>query len=348
MVTDLNNDDQPADEPLADVGSSQTDEASSQDDGLSALYQALSKGQDDTPAEEPAEADASDESGAAKPEKDDQSAPEDDDPAADEQPAFDRPRAWAADKDEVWQSLSPEAKDYVAKREEEAQRQIGTLSRKAEKASPLLDVTEKYASVIPEGWTTEDAVESMLAVQALLVENPKAGIRYIADTFKVDLRNLEFSEDGKLEQLESENAAARATQRIQSGREQAAQSNHLHDVIADWSDGKEHFDAVQDEMAMIINAMPNVSDPQAALDQAYEKACRLNDDVWSKVQAKAEAEAEKARQKAERSKRHAQEAARSGQMTAGQRSLGAAGGKPFDIDDDEAMSSLYREIVNRG
>ena len=116
--------------------------------------------------------------------------------------------------------------------------------------------------------------------------------------------------DPAYQRLEQEVQLIKSQQTERERIERARESEALNSEIARFSQGKEHFEAVRDDMAALIQV-----GKAKTLEEAYQKAIRLNDEVWNAVQAK-----QRAAEQAELAKR-AKEAKRSASVNVAARGV---------------------------
>jgi hypothetical protein len=122
--------------------------------------------------------------------------------------------------------------------------------------------------------------------------DPAGAIRSVAKELGVDLKTL-LSDPN----TQSDPAVQKLTEELSTikkdltAREEAARQAELkqnHDRVAAFAEAKgdngqplhPYFDDVAPDVVRLLKA-----DPKLGLERAYEKAIRMNDDVWTKVQA---------------------------------------------------------------
>lgn len=337
---------------MMDLSTEPTDAAPaavpSNDDGLEALFDKLNDEEvsDETATEEPDEDSSDDASGDAAPEpkEQDQEPNEGGEPG---EPAIAKPSSWSAEMGEAWGTLPRTVQEYVAKREREAHTQISQLGAKAKQADPYLQLADQYGHLAETaGVEPVRMMEMLFNAQALLNEDPVIGIMQIAQSYGVDLNQIGHEGNHEVAQLRREVAAYRAEHARKESSQQAREVAQTTEAIESWKADKPHYEAVEADMALIVSNMPRAEreaiPTRELLDQVYAKACRMNDQVWSAIQAGQET----AEKREARERKRIADAERGKRLKSG---VGSAvpNGKALDLDDDDAMARLYDEIQSR-
>ncbi len=248
----------------------------------------------------------------------DQTSPEAEtpEPAA---PAIEPPVSWSREMRDKWSALPPEAQQYIAQRESEAHSQISRLGQQVKAFEPVAKVLEQYKGTFERnGRDFVSGVEALLIAQSMIDENPRAAIYEIARSVGVDLgaeplqnESLPSREvlalQAEVRELKHQIAETRTDVVSSKQREQEQQSAALQAEITALGEKLPYFNEVREHMARIVNAYQ--LDEQGwpvskIIEWAYDKATRLDDNVWSKIQAERKAkEAAEAKKKAEDAKR---------------------------------------------
>jgi hypothetical protein len=142
-----------------------------------------------------------------------------------------------------------------------------------------------------QGLNRHQYVQSLIEWNHRFHENPAAAIRMAAEQLGVDLKGLleaPAQTDPALAKLRDELTGIRSelSQRDLRAREAEFKSNQ--DKVASFADEKgpdgkplrPYFDEVAADIVKLLQA-----DRSMGLDKAYDRALRMNDDVWAKVQA---------------------------------------------------------------
>lgn len=265
--------------------------------------------------------------------------------------AIAQPKSWSADKKAVWESLSPEAKEYVSKREQDVHKGLSQLGEYAKRMEPLGSLLEQHRDAFQsKNLSYEQGLSQLLTAQRMLDQNPAAAIAEIARAYNVDLGQLA---DGDADQqspilAQLQNQVSQLTRQLQDvqsgvrGRAQAEAQQRLGTIeaaIEKFASGRTDFDELAPEIELLLPALRQAN-PNAPFEQiisdAYEKASwsnpearqrRLNADAAAKEKARVEA-----------AKKAAEDATTAGRINVGsQPSANSAG----NLDDE------LRAIVRR-
>lgn len=236
-------------------------------------------------------------------------------------PAIKRPSSWSADKDPVWESLSPEAREHVAKREQDAHKAISQLGETVKRMEPIGKLLEQHRdSFQSKGLTYDQGLSQLLAAQRALDQNPAAAIQQIARAYNVDLEQLAYGQpaqsDPMVQQLQNQvSELTRQLNDVRSGVQHRAQAEAqqklgtIEQAIDKFAADKPDFDELASEIEMLLPVLRQTN-PNATLEQlisdAYDRASwgnpaarqrRLDADNRAKEQARIEA-AKKAEEEA--------------------------------------------------
>ena len=260
-------------------------------------------------------------------------------------PAIPAPNSWPAEMKAKWDTLPPDAREYIAKRESEAHSQISRMGQQVKALEPVVNVLEQNRSVFERnGLNYQDGINALLRAQVALETNPVAAIQQLAQAYGVDLGSFA---GGQTEGSASHQVAALQAQvmnlqrqlqetssRVMSREQQeaAAQQQALEAQVSDFLKDKNDFEALENEIVSLIPAIRSRNPGMSAKDilaQAYEQAQWLNPEARAR---KLEADRKAAEAKAsEEAKRKATEAKRIGQTNV--RSPAPVSGKPRNSDD---------------
>lgn len=260
-----------------------------------------------------------------------------------DKPAIKRPTSWSADKETVWETLSPEAKEYVSKREQDVHKGLSQLGEYAKRMEPLGKLLEQHRdSFQSKNISYEQGLSQLLSAQRMLDQNPAAAIQQIARAYNVDLGQIA---DGDMDQqspivAQLQNQVSQLTrqlQEVQSGVQTRAQAEaqqrlgSIEATIEKFAAGKPDFDELAAEIEMLLPGLRQ-SNPNAPFEQiisdAYDRAS------WSNPaarQRRLEAEtAAKEKARVEAAKKAAEDAKAAGQINVGGQ---IAASSPGDLDD---------------
>jgi len=239
-------------------------------------------------------------------------------------PAIDPPRSWSAEMQAKFNALPPEVRTYVAERDKETFRQISQMGAQIKAVEPVRNVLEQQRDYLQRiGRTPEDAVTQLFKASRSLDQNPAATIKWLADSYKVDLHQLALNQqqapavaqtdprlEARLRRMEAE-----ATQRTQA--EQIARQQNVASTIEKYAQDKSHphFNDLEDEILAQIPGIQKLNPhlpPEQVLDQAYEKAKWAHPTVRQRILTDQQ-KADEAKRKAENAKQVA-EAKRQGPL----------------------------------
>ncbi len=272
------------------------------------------------------------------------------------------PHSWSAEMKAQWGKYSPAEQTYFAEREKEAHTKITQQGNELRQFQPVREIYDWIRNQgVPSGREPE-VIANWARAQAALDANPKEGLKWLANSYKVDLAELaretaqtgqgsEYDDvfhDPRLEKISSEVAQLRAQNahlyRTMTAREQAEQSareRQLEDMIETFSKGVPDWDAIEPHMAHEIAAVrdlePNISHEQL-LQKATERA------RWANPTTRARMLEEEKRQRDEEAAKKAAQAKKVASMN--MRTGASASTPAFDgkWDDKANLGALYDRI----
>lgn len=267
-----------------------------------------------------------------------------------EKPAIKRPASWSADKDAVWESLSPDAREHVAKREQEAHKAISQLGETVKRLEPIGRLLEQHRDTFQsKGLTYDQGLSQLLAAQRALDQNPAAAIRQIAQAYNVDIGSLASGQDqpnAVVAQLQGQiNTLTRQLQEFRSHAEHQARAEAqtklgtIEQAIDTFAADKPDFEDLAADIEMLLPALRQAN-PKASFEQliadAYEKARWSNPESRKRLIDADQKAQEKARVEAAR--KAAEDAKAAGVLNVGGQ---PSANQPADLDD------MLRGIVRR-
>ena len=248
------------------------------------------------------------------------------------------PQSWSAEKKAVWDTLAPDAKEYIAQREGEAHKAISKLGQFAKGVEPIVETLNTYKDVFEsKGLSYQEGIKGLLDAQRLLDRDPVEGIQALAKAYGVDLgQSLTSQRDPAINQLQNQveqltaqlRTAQSETQQRQQAEQQSKQSS-IEKVINDFSKDKADFTELEADIVANVRLLhetnPELSHAER-LQMAYERAQWANP---KSRQAQIERQAKDLESKRlEDAKRHAEHAGRaralnvdSADMPTGERDL---------------------------
>ena len=215
-----------------------------------------------------------------------------------EPPVWSRPPAsWKAEKHAVWANLPPEAQEYAWQREEQMRAGIEPMRSKAEFADRMQQAIAPYEQII-RGL----GVEPVQAVQALMqadhtlrtapYEQKRAYLAQLAAGYGIDLSGMDQyggnqPVDPMVFTLQNELANIRGEVLGWKQQQEQAQSAVLASEIDSFAAKAEFFEDAKPAMIQLLQ-----SGLATTLDDAYDKATRLDPDLFARIQGGAQAKAD--------------------------------------------------------
>jgi len=202
-------------------------------------------------------------------------------------PSKPRPSSWKKDYEESWGKLDPTLQDYITQREADFAKGVSTYKNQWEQAQPILSTMEKFAPILQQnGVDPAQWINSLgTAHQTLVYGTPDQKMQMfaqLANDYGIDLNGLtggqavspQFSMiANELSQIKNQ------WQAFQSQQEQMEQAQ-LKSEIDSFSKDKPYFADVRETMAGLLQ-----TGMATDLQTAYDKAIRLSDDIWQKIQS---------------------------------------------------------------
>jgi hypothetical protein len=198
-----------------------------------------------------------------------------------------RPSSWKKDYEEHWGKLDPTLQDYIQQREADYAKGVSTYKNQWDMAAPIMETVRQFEpllqhhGVAPQQWISQLGT----AHAKLVMGSPEQKLEtfaQLANDYGVNLGQLtgQSGYDPQFSQLAQElNQIKNQWSSFQSQQEMMEQTQ-LQSEIASFKDDKPYFEEVRETMAGLLqNGMAN------DLQSAYDKAIRLNDDVFQKVQS---------------------------------------------------------------
>ncbi len=223
----------------------------------------------------------------------------------------DAPRSWAKDKHQVWEGLAPDAKEYIAKREDEMARLASRLDEDRNVGVAIKQIFDPYMPMMQQAQANPFQVVNMLLdnYRVMKFGSPEAKsklVKQLITEYNVQLDSAENLTnhapashaqatpyvDGRIEQLE----------KMVKGLPQTLQQEQLRftamsELEKFEKSAPEHYQRLKPAMASLLE-----SGQASGLQEAYDKALRLDDDLYQqtieqKLKAAEQERIEKAKQK---------------------------------------------------
>lgn len=224
-------------------------------------------------------------------------------PDADE-PVWKRPpTSWKRDYHEVWQTADDKLKEYAWQREEEMRKGVEPLLSKAQFADRMQKVIGPYEQTIRGlGIEPDAAVEALMRADYTLRNAPadqkRAYLGQLAAQYGINLGEVDpYSQGGPIDpavyQLQNELNNIRGEVVGWKQQQEQAQNQALVAEIDAFAKTADHFEEVRPTMISLLQ-----SGVVSTLDEAYEKAIRLDDTVYAEIQKGRQAQDDAARREA--------------------------------------------------
>lgn len=198
-----------------------------------------------------------------------------------------RPSSWKKDYEEHWGKLDPTLQDYIQQREADYAKGVSTYKNQWDMAAPLVETIKQFEPLMnqynigPKEWISRLGTAD-LTLSRGTPEQKLQMFAQLANDYGVNLGQLtgQTGYDPQFSQLAQElNQIKNQWTSFQSSQEQLEQAQ-LQNEISSFKDDKPYFEEVRETMAGLLQSgMAN------DLQSAYDKAIRLNDDVFQKVNA---------------------------------------------------------------
>lgn len=213
-----------------------------------------------------------------------------------ETPLWERPPAsWKKDFHEPWKNVDPKVREYIWQREEQSNAGVMPLKEKAKLADEINRVAEPYMNTIRGlGVDLPKAVQGLMYADNVLRTAPrdqaKAYLLQLAQTYGINLgevsaENPQPVADPNIHAIYNElNNVRGEFKSFQQQQREAVEATQLAEINR-FKLKAEFFDEALPTMQMLANA--GASDN---IEELYNKAIRLDENLFEKVQARTQAQ----------------------------------------------------------
>jgi hypothetical protein len=219
---------------------------------------------------------------------------------APEPPVWERPPAsWKKDYHEAWTTADPKLKEYAWKREEEMRAGVQPLLSKAQFADQMQQAIEPYMQNIRGlGIEAPQAVKALMEADNVLRHgSPQQKQQYfaqLAQQYGINMGDVQTSPtDPNFYAIQNELAQVRGEVLNWKQQQEAAQNQALLQEINQFQTKAEYFEEARPTMIQLLN-----SGVAKDLDDAYQKAIRLDNDLFTKHQQASQGAADAAKREA--------------------------------------------------
>lgn len=208
------------------------------------------------------------------------------------------PASWKKEYHEYWSKADPKIQEYAWQREEQMKRGVEPLLSKAQFADAMNQALEPYLPTIQGlGMKPEQAVAALAQADYTLRNSPPqqkmAYLTQLAASYGINLNQAmqggqqvaQPSVDPMVYQLQNELNTVRGEVMGWKQQQEMAENQTLLNEINSFSMTAEHFEEARPTMIQLLQ-----SGVAETLDDAYEKAIRLDSDLFDKVQSARQAE----------------------------------------------------------
>ncbi len=224
-----------------------------------------------------------------------------DEPQVEEEPPVWRrpPASWKKDYHEVWQKADPKMQEYAWQREEQMRAGVEPLLSKAQFADAMQEAISPYMQTIQGlGLSPDKAVAALMdADHKLRNSDPQTKLVYfqqLAQSYGINLGAMQ-GQQGQMPQqtvdptvyaLQNELNKVRGEVMGWKQQQEMMENQTLLNEINQFSLKADHFEDVRPAMIQLLQ-----SGMAQTLDEAYEKAIRLDPNLFEQVTKAQQAEA---------------------------------------------------------
>lgn len=293
-------------------------------------------------------------------------------------PAIAPPQSWSADVKAKWAAIPPEVQSYIADREKASHQRI---SQQGNELASFTPVREIYGWIrgqgVPAGQEPE-VIANWARAQAALDKNPIEGLKWLANSYGVDIAQLagtQRTQDGtqpiddlfrdprvdlltrKIEEADRRSQTLERQLQARANAEQSSEQQYAESVIDQFSNGKDDWNDVADDVVAEIQVLKDrirqgAEQPmphEKLLEKAYDRARYANPVIRQRIKDE-EIAKDREKQDAARAKEVAESAKKAEQAKKAQsmnvRSGATASTPRFDgkWDDRDNLSALYDRV----
>lgn len=217
------------------------------------------------------------------------SAPKQEAETVKEEPLWKRPPAsWKKDYHEPWNTVDDRVKEYVWTREEQMRKGVEPLLSKAQYADAMQAALDPYMNTIQGlGLKPEQAIGALAQADHVLRTAPaEQKVQYLmqlAQQYGINLNGVQQGAapavDPNFYALQNELNSVRGEVLNWKQQQEAAQNQALLGEINNFSQKAEHFEEARPTMIQLLQ-----SGMAESLEEAYDKAIRLDPGLFSSIQ----------------------------------------------------------------
>lgn len=265
-------------------------------------------------------------------------------------PSITAPNSWSAEMKAKWGSLPPEAQQYIAQRESEMHAAITQKGEQVREYEPIKQVLDQHRDVFAKnGISSAEGISRLIAADRYLEQSPSEAIKWLADSYGVDLRQFVSGDQqsGDQSQAQTPREVLELRQEINQLKSYlTAQQRQSHEAeqatvvktVEEFAKDKPHFEKVRKIMGSLMQA-----GEAADLDEAYEKATYAHPEVRQLI-LEDQRKAADAKRKAEQEKAVTQAKKAGSVNLKSTQGTTPARGASFE----ETMSAVYDRLTGAG
>jgi hypothetical protein len=217
-----------------------------------------------------------------------------------EPPVWERPPAsWKKDYHEAWTTADPKLKEYAWQREEEMKAGVQPLLSKAQFADQMQQAIEPYMQNIRGlGIEAPQAVKALMEADNVLrhgsAQQKQAYFAQLAQQYGINMGDVQMQPvDPNFYAIQNELAQVRGEVLNWKQAQETAQNQALLQEINQFQTKAEYFEEARPTMIQLLN-----SGVAQDLEDAYQKAIRLDNDLFTKHQQASQGAADAAKREA--------------------------------------------------
>lgn len=211
-----------------------------------------------------------------------------------EDPVWKRPPAsWKKDYHEVWKTADPRIQEYAWQREEQMRKGVEPLITKAQFADEIQKAIAPYEQTIRGlGLQPSQAIQALMqAEHTLRTGNPDqraAYFRQLAQQYGVNIEgnsSIAANSNPDFYALQNEINSLKGKLSTWEAQSESQQNQVLLNEIDDFAQKAEHFEAARPTMIQLLQ-----SGVAQTLQEAYDKAIRMDDNLFESMLQSRQAE----------------------------------------------------------
>lgn len=221
-----------------------------------------------------------------------------------EKPARDPWSSWKKEAAEIMRTLPEDAQKYIIERQDQFHKGIEGYREAANFAKSIDKAINPYKDYLGQlGVAPDVAFSNLLRTEKTLrtgsAQEKAELFQKLAHDYGIDMGQLaSIPFDAERSRMKSELAYYQEQLKASNDFRQSQEDAQYHSLINDFGQQHEHFEAVREDMALLLE-----SGKAQTLEDAYAKALRLNDELYAKNMEKQQLSA--ATQQAQRAKQAA-------------------------------------------